>query len=135
MAQMKQEAQREYREARAADRKARKAKPHHGQRWVENYPLSIVRYVEHDRENADVMVEGAPVRYEIKERTRWSSTTPRTWTLYTVFPHDDTPTDVVTDGNDFESLIQRAVVMAVGAAYYGGHIEQQPPAKPGRKGK
>lgn len=135
MVRMKEEAETEYMAARAADRKARKSRPGKGQqRWVESYPLSIVRSVEYERENADIMVDGAPVTYQIREQHRWDTKAKRTWSLYAVFNNGD-PSEPVESGDNFETLIQRAVVMAVGAAYYGGHIQEQLPAQPGRKGK
>jgi hypothetical protein len=131
MFQMKQEAEQEYMAARVADRKARKAKARNGQRWIENYPLSIVRSVEYERENADIVVDGAPVIYQVREEHSWNHRNKRTWSLRAVFNNPDVSSEHVKTGEDFESLIQYAVVMAVGAAYYGGHIET--PATPGRK--
>jgi hypothetical protein len=134
MHEMKREAEQEYMAARAQDRKARRSRKVHGQRWIETYPLSITRTVEYEREHADIAVDGAPVTYQVREEHKWNHGDKRTWSLYAVFNNGD-PSEPVTNGGDFESLIQHAVVMAVGAAYYGGHIEQQPPATPGRKGK
>lgn len=131
MADLKEEAATKYQAARAADRKARKAKPKNGQRWVENYPLQITRWVEHGRENARVTVDGAPVEYKVMEQATYDQGVDRLWKLWMHTPDDHA---VMADyGNKLEPLIQQAVVMAIGAAYYDQPSSETPAKRSGRK--
>jgi hypothetical protein len=111
-----------YQKHRANDRKAkakRKRTDINDLSWTEEYPLVIERVSQFRRENAVVAVRGADVRYDITERFHPSDSVPRNWELYVVSEVEGTPSTWVDASEDFESLIQRAVVMAICSAYYG----------------
>lgn len=120
----------EYQAARAKDRKARRSKQKASQ-WEEVYPLRVRHSKSESGRSADIVLDGCNRKITVKQsynrpmyRGVWDSNKgrmthvkanePPMWEMSVVDPD---ATHAIEAGENFESMVQKAIVLMLGHAY------------------